>query len=115
MVTDDLVDDEGKERLGEFRIKSRFLGQLPKTRNLGGLALRIAGRQPVFRLEPSDLLCALKSLCQQVNDRRVQVVDAAPEFKQLLMRPVACGLFARHARRVSRDLWSPGSEQVAAG
>lgn len=101
MVANDLVDDEGKERLGEFRIESRFLGQAPKAGNLRAFTLRIARRQSVFRLQSSDLLCALESFRQQMNDRRVQVVDAAPEVEQLLMWPVPCGVFARHLRRVS--------------
>jgi hypothetical protein len=108
-MPDDLVDDEGKERLGEFGVESRVLGQSPKPFDLPGFTLRVARRESVFRLQLPDLLCALETLRQQVNDRGVQVVDAAPEVKQLLMRAVPRGVFARHARRVSR------SEEVAAG
>jgi hypothetical protein len=108
-MPNDLVDDEGKERLGEFRVESRILSKSPKPRNLPGFALRVTRRESVFRLQLSNLLRALKSFRQQVNNRRVQVVDAAPELKQLLMRAVHRGVFARHARRVSR------SEEVAAG
>jgi hypothetical protein len=101
MVPDDLVDDEGKERLGEFRIESRFLGQLPKPGYLASFTLRVARWQSVLRLQPPDFLRALKSFRQQMYDRRVQVVDAAPEVKQLLTGPASRDVFASHMSSVS--------------
>ncbi len=83
VVADDLGDDEVEELLGEGRVEPGVLGQVAQPLDLVPLAGRIGRRQPVLRLQPPDLLGALEALGQHVDDRGVDVVDAAPQSEQL--------------------------------
>ena len=85
VVANDFVNDEGEECLCECRIKPRPLSQEPESCNLISFTLRVARRQAVFGLQPSNFPGAFKSFRQQMYDRRVKVVDTGPEVKQLIM------------------------------
>jgi len=82
MVSDDLVNDEPKELLGERRVKPRVLGELAKMCNLDGLAIRVGRRQAHNGLVFPDALGDLEPFGQKVNQRRVDVVDAGSAVSQ---------------------------------
>ncbi len=79
MVADDFLHDEVEELLREFGIEIGADGEAAQARDLALLARRIGRRQAVLRLELAHALRALEPLGQQVDDGRVQVVDARPQ------------------------------------
>src|SRR5579862_597803 len=83
VVADDFRDDEVQEFLGEIRIELGGLGELAKARDLGGLARRIGGRQAVLGLVAAHRLRALEALGQDMDQRRVDVVDAVAQAQEL--------------------------------
>ena len=83
VVPDDLFDDEGQELLGEDRVEVRLVRQLPQARDLLHLAARVRRRHPAGGLEHADLLGRLEALGQQVDQRGVDVVDAAAQPRKL--------------------------------
>ncbi len=84
MVADHFIDDEAQELLGEVRVELGLLCKPPQPRNLLGFALRICWRQPGGCLEGADLLGDLEPLGEQVNEGRVDVVDAPAIVPELV-------------------------------
>src|SRR5690606_6711688 len=69
--------------LGELGIEMRLLRDRPQPGDLLTLASGVRGWHPARRLEPADRLGGLEPLGEQVDERRIDVVDAlpvAPEF-----------------------------------
>jgi hypothetical protein len=89
-------DHEGEELLRELGIQLRLGGEGTQPGNLLSLALGIGGRQAMTSLEVADLLCDLEPLGQQMNQRRIHVVDAVPQPAQL------SGRFVLHGRQPKR-------------
>jgi len=72
-----LVDDEAQELLREFGVETRFLGEMPQPRDLALLAARIGGRQAGLRLVAADRLGHLEPFGEHVDQRGIDIVDAA--------------------------------------
>src|SRR5450830_1015513 len=96
VVTDDLFDDEGQELLGEHRVEVRLVGEATQPRDLLRLSPQVRRRQPSYGLEHADLLRCLEPLRQQVHERGVDVVDAAPQSDELGRQDVLGADGVRH-------------------
>ena len=83
MVADDLVDDEAQELLRELGIELRVLRQRAQAGNLLGLARRVGRGQGVGRLVFAHGLGDAKPLRQDMDQRGIDIVDAAPEGGEL--------------------------------
>ena len=91
VMVDDFGHDEAQELLREHRIETRLDGQRPQPRHLLLLAHRVGGRQPDRGLVAADLLGDLEPLGEQVDERGVDVVDARPVTRQLVVGEVLSG------------------------
>src|SRR5690606_38145451 len=78
VMPDDLGDDEPDHRLAELGVEVGLAGERPEARDLGLLAGGIGGGQLVHPLVLADLPGDLEAFGEQVDDRRVDVVDARP-------------------------------------
>ena len=86
MVTNHLVDDEAKEFFAELGIEIGLCGKLAEPRDLLLFAGRVGGRQAVERLVKPNRLGDAKPFREHVDQRRINVVDAAAIARQLLVR-----------------------------
>src|SRR5450830_1648607 len=117
VVADDLFDDEGQELLGEHRVEVRLVGELAQPRDLPRLSPEVRRRQPSRGLEHADLLRRLEPLRQQVDECRVDVVDAAPQAHEL-GRQAVLGAGVRHrvhalfSRSVRLGAWASRGTSV---
>ena len=84
VVVDDLGDDEGEELLGEDRVKTGLGGERAEPGDLSLFAGLVCRWHPCSGLEGTDLLRALEALGEQVDQRSVDVVDAAAEPGEFL-------------------------------
>jgi hypothetical protein len=84
-MMDDLSDDEAEELLREVGIEARLLRERTETLDLAILALRIGGGKAGPRLVATDVLGDPEPLGEQVDQRRVEVVDARAVPLQLLV------------------------------
>ncbi len=103
VVADDLGDDEVEELLGEVRVEPGVVGQGAQALDLTLLATRVGGGQTELGLEHPDPLRGLEALREQVDQRRVDVVDALAQAVQL-GRGLA---HAQHRRRSPRSPANP--------
>src|SRR6478752_1447414 len=83
MMPDDFLDDEVQELLGEIRVQMRIFGKLTKTSDLVFLARRIGRRQLVLSLQHADLFGAAKAFGQNVDERRIDIVDRLAVARKL--------------------------------
>jgi len=79
MVPDHFLDDEAKELFREIRVEFGGLGQCTKACNLHLFAGGVGGWQAMLGLIFSDRLGAFEAFCQQVDQRRVDIVDAVSQ------------------------------------
>jgi hypothetical protein len=87
---------EGEKLLSEFGVQLRLGSEPTQPSDLLCLALGIGGRQAVTSLEVPNLLGDLEPLGQQMDQRRIHVVDAVPQPAQL------GGRFVLHGRQPKR-------------
>src|SRR4051794_29846641 len=85
------------------RVKAGVRGQLAKPPDLVLLAHGVGRRHAGRGLELAHLLGAAEPLGQQVNQRRVQVVDAGPQRGQLALSSGQIGL--GHQCECERTTW----------
>ncbi len=78
MMANDLGDDEVQELLGKGRIKVGFFRERPQPRDLRGFTSGISWRKLVLSLQMTHPLGCLEPFSQQIDQGRVDVVDAAP-------------------------------------
>ena len=76
VVTDDFLNDEFQEFLGEFRVEIGPFRKIFEARDLGGFAGRIGRGQIVFGFQPAHGLRVLEPFAQRVDQDRVKPVDA---------------------------------------
>ena len=76
MVSDDFVDDEAQELLGEIRVQIGPVCQIFEPRDLIRFAGRIGRGKVVFGFEFPHSLCVFEPLAQCVDEDRIQTVDA---------------------------------------
>ncbi len=99
VMPDHLLDDEPEERLRERRVQFRLLRQPPEPRDLRLFPPRIGGRQPRLVLVPPHRLRHLEPLGEQVDQRRVDIVDApAITAQHLVAHPTSSRTHAFRAR-----------------
>lgn len=75
-MPDHFIDDEAQELFGKFRIEVCIFGKLAHPGDLAFLAPRIGWWQIVFGLVPADGFGDAKPLCQHMDQRNVDIVDA---------------------------------------
>ena len=75
VVADDLGDQEIQELLGELRVELGGYRQRAQARDLPRFARRISRRQPVRRLQSSDLARTFEAFREQMQHRRIEIVD----------------------------------------
>ena len=90
MVADDFVDDEAEELLAELGVEVGACRQRPQPRDLGLLTPRVGGRERVVGLVKPHGLGDAEALRQHVDDRGVDVVDAAAVARQHRIAVAAC-------------------------
>ena len=78
-MPDHLVDDEAQELFGELGIEVGFFGQLAQAGDLAVLAAGIGRGQRVFGLVAAHRLGGAEPFGEDMDQRRVEVVDAAAE------------------------------------
>src|SRR5690349_24605223 len=79
VMADHFLHDEVEELLRKIRVEFGIVGQDPKPRDLLSLAPRIGRRQAMRRLELAHRLRAFEPLRQQMDERGIDVVDAAAQ------------------------------------
>ncbi len=79
VVADHFVDHEADELLAEVRIEVRVLGQLAQAGYLAFLAAGVGGGQVGLRLVFAHGLGDPEPLCEHMDQRGVDVVDAGAE------------------------------------
>ena len=82
VVADHLGHQEVQELLGEFGVEVCVDGEGPQAGDLPGLAGRVGRRQALARLQLADLAGLLEPFGQQMDQRRVDVVDRAAAFQE---------------------------------
>lgn len=82
VMPDYLVDDEAQELFGEFGVEVGFFGQRTQPCDLAFLAAWVGRGQRVFGLVAAHRLRRAETLGEDVDERRVEVVDAAAEAGQ---------------------------------
>jgi hypothetical protein len=82
VVADDFLDDEVQELFGEKWIDPGLFGQPAKARDLGGLTGGIGGGKTLAGLELAHRLGAFEALRQQMNKRRIDIVDAVSQSQK---------------------------------
>jgi hypothetical protein len=116
MVPDDLLDDEAEDLLRELRVQPRLDGELAQSPDLFGFPLRVRRRQPVGRFELADLLGAPEALREQMDQRRVEVVDAGAQLGEPGLRravEIRHLLSSLASRSVGRHGSHPGATVTA--
>ena len=83
MVADHFIDNEAQELFAKLRIEIGLFRQGPQPGDLTFLAIRIGGRQRDLRLILTDRLRDPKPLGQHVDQRGVDIVDAAAKDREL--------------------------------
>lgn len=83
MVADHFIDHEADEFLAEFGIEIGLRRQLAQPGNLPRLAVRIGGGQGGARLVFAHSLGDAEAFGQHVDQRGVDIVDAAAEAGKL--------------------------------
>lgn len=83
MVVNHFGDDEVEKLLGERGVKLGRFGERSQVRDLHALALGVARGHVVCGLEATNLLRELEALGKQVNECRVNVVDAQPKAREV--------------------------------
>ena len=89
MVPDDLGDDEVEELLGECRIEVGLDGQRPQPGDLPFFAGRISGRKIMLCLQPAHSLGVLETFGQDMDERRIDIVDACADLFEFSLRRVS--------------------------
>ena len=77
-----LGDNEVEPLLCEFGVEVRVFGERAQARDLAHLAVGVARGHAVLGLQFADLLRATKPLGEHVNERGVDVIDAAAQREQ---------------------------------
>ncbi len=75
VVADHFLNDKAEEFLGKIRIQLGGFGQPPQTGDLLGLTFGIGCRKAMGGLKLAHRLRTFEALGQQVNERRVDIVD----------------------------------------
>ena len=83
MVADDFADHEAQELFSEIGVEARGCGQGAQALDLARLTLGVGGRQIQARLDVSDALRAAKTLSQDMNQGRINVVDRDTRLRKL--------------------------------
>jgi hypothetical protein len=83
MVADHFVYDESQELFGKIGIEFGVIGQLTQTRDLSGLAARIARWETRFGLVTADGLGDFEPFGKHENERSIDIVDAVAIMLQL--------------------------------
>ena len=107
-MTNDLIDHETQEFLGEVGIKLCLCGELAQTRNLPIFAPRIGCGETCLRLVPPHRLGDLETLGEHVDEGGIDVIDTVPISLQLTVGhgvPHVDGLaIARASRQRNRTM-----------
>lgn len=82
MVLNDFFNHEIQEFFGEGRVQVGVSAQRMEPFNLGFFAFRVAGRQVVFGLEPTNLLGAFEAFCQEVHQGGIDIVDTGTDGQE---------------------------------
>ncbi len=83
MVPDHFIDNEAQEFFAEFGVQVSFRCQGAKSLDLPRFTLGIGRRKRSLRLILANSLGYAKSLCQNVNQRGIDVIDTAAEGGKL--------------------------------
>ena len=83
VVANHLRDCESQDFSSKDRIKAGLFSQSLPTRHLAGFAFGIHRRQPGIGLQRTNLLGALETFSQQMDQRCVNVVNRATQLLQL--------------------------------
>ena len=92
MVADHLADDKGEVFFGKLRIKLRVLRQGTQPSNLIVLPGWISRGQVMVSLQSSYTLRTTEALRQNMDHRRIDIVDALAKIAQFHLR----ALILRH-------------------
>ena len=85
VVANHLRDDEVQELLREFRVQAGFLRHGTQASDLRLFTAGVAGGQVMLSLQDAHALSCLKTLREDVHQRRIKVVDGAAHGEELLV------------------------------
>src|ERR1700728_487387 len=85
VMADHFLDDEGQELFREIGIELGVLGQRAQPGDLHLLACGIGGRKAVRGLILAHRLGAFEALGQEMDQRRIDIVDTVPQPVKLGM------------------------------
>ncbi len=85
MMMYDFSHDETQKLLGEDRVEARLFGECPQSSDLFGFTFHVSSRKADRRLVTADILRDLESFSQQMDQRRVDVVDAGSKPVELFI------------------------------
>ena len=96
MVADHFLDNESQELFAEFRVKIGIFREFAQSRDLPGLTIRVSRWQGDLRLVFAHRLSDAKPLCQHVDYRGIDVIDAFAIGRE--HRVIGGNLFGRALR-----------------
>jgi hypothetical protein len=79
VLPNNFMNDKGQELLGEVWVEFADRREMPQTADLLGFSSGIARGQSVLRLQFADSAGTSEPLCQHVDDRGIDIVDAVPQ------------------------------------
>ena len=82
-MADNFLDDEIEKFLRKVRIEMGIVGETAQPRDLLRLACRIGRGQTMRRLVLTHRLGAFEPLGQEMNERRIDIVDAFAQALKL--------------------------------
>jgi hypothetical protein len=82
VLPNDFIDDKGQKLLGKVWIEFADRREMPQAAHLLRFSAGIARGQPVLRLQFADGAGTSKPLCQHVDNRGIDIVDAVPQVSK---------------------------------
>jgi hypothetical protein len=82
VLANDFMNDKGQELLGKVWVEFADRREMPQAAYLLGFSAGIARGQSVLRLQFADSAGTSEPLCQHVDDRGIDIIDAVPQVSK---------------------------------
>jgi hypothetical protein len=83
MMPNDFTNDQGQELLGKVWVEFADSREMPQTAGLLGFPSGVARGQSVLGLQFADRVGTPEPLCQHVDDRGIDIIDAIPQVSKV--------------------------------
>ena len=82
-MSDDFTNDQGQELLGKVWVELADSREMAQTAGLLSFSGGIARRQSMVSLQFADCPGTPETLCQHVDDRGIDIIDAVPQVSKV--------------------------------